>query len=316
MGKLTHKREVREPKEEVILGSTRYTPDFLKSPFSLTFPENMVTAQTFSPPQSRSDFVKGGYFTAPPGVYNLDGTLGGKLYPDSYGKIKHLSFQFGNKEFEKDMPQKSREAVLGVYKTLFTRMSEDTSFTIVVPDKESKETCKKLVSECGMKNPGRVKIIDPTVPHGFSIWIRDSMIPVKGDDGEKKIIIQDRTYWPGEDDAMVPEAIDGGYDDIQSVRNPFLRIDGGNVLSNKEYAFIGIDSKNQTTDLLKELALDKENRENIIRFYEVKSGKEVIEDGTPGSSNQVTMETMWNDIAPMVFENEFKIGRASCRERV
>ncbi|HPZ06869.1 MAG TPA: hypothetical protein PL110_02030 [Candidatus Eremiobacteraeota bacterium] len=291
-----------ESEEQVILGSTYKIPDFLQKPPVITIGEGAVTK--LDHPKSREEFTEGGFFKAIPGKYTIDGSLGGTIFPDSCGKIEHMAFQFGNKEFEKNLWSSTREAVLNVYKTLFRHMSPETQFTIVVPDKESMEICQNLVKECKPENPQRIHIVDSKAPHGFSIWIRDSMIPVRDGEGKGKLIIQDRTYWPGEDDAMIPAIIDDHHDDISSVRNPVLRIDGGNILSNKTHAFVGIDSATQTTDLLKELAENTENKKEIVRFYETKSGKEVIEEGTP-EGNQVTIEQMWTDIALMVFESEF-----------
>jgi hypothetical protein len=294
-----------EPEEKVILGSTYNPPEFLKKPVSITITDGEVKTEE-GHPKSREELAEGGYFKAIPGQYNIDGSLGGSLYPDSSGRIKHMAFQFGNKEFDKDLWPETREAVMGVYKTLFANMSPDTKFTIIVPNKESEKICKQLVEDCNPQNPERIKIENAKAPEGFSIWIRDSMIPVQAKDGQSKLIIQDRTYYPGKDDKMVPEFIDKVHDDVSSVHNPILRIDGGNVLSNKTHAFVGIDSAAQTTDLLKELSLNAENKENIIKFYESKSGKEVVEGEKTETDKQVTIEQMWHDIAPMVFESEFK----------
>jgi N-dimethylarginine dimethylaminohydrolase len=301
--KTVSKKEYSEPREEVLLGSTYNPPEFLKKPLTLTIADGGVKTEE-GHPRSREELAEGGYFKALPGTYAIDGNLGGSLYPDSYGKIKHMAFQFGNKEFDKDLWPKTREAVMGVYRTLFANMSLDTKFTIVVPNDESEKICKQLVQDCNPQNPERIQIINGHSENGFSIWIRDSMIPVQTEDSQKRLIIQDRTYYPGKDDKIVPEAIGNANSDISSVHNPILRIDGGNVLSNKEYAFIGIDSATQTTDLLKELALNQENKKNIIKFYEAKSGKEVVE--KPESDKEVTVEQMWHEVAPMVFESEFK----------
>jgi hypothetical protein len=157
-----------------------------------------------------------------------------------------------------------------------------------------------------MENPGRVNIVDGKAEKGFSIWIRDSMIPVEDEDESAKLLIQDRTYWPGPEDAKIPSLIAQSNPDVTSQAHTALRIDGGNLVSNQDYIIIGHDSVEQTTNRLKELAAREETKREIIRFYEVRTGKEVVEGAPPTNPNQVTLEEMWAGIAPEVFRSEFQ----------
>jgi hypothetical protein len=232
--------------------------------------------------------------------------IGGVLMPDSAGRIKHMAFQFGNVEFNRPLPEKTQKALIGVYETLFKNMDSRTRFSIVAANQEGIDMLKNAVKESGMENPERVKIIDGKADKGFSIWIRDSMIPVDNKDGTTTTLIQDRTYWPGPEDAKIPPLFSQNNDDVKTRPHPALRIDGGNVLSNQSEIIVGHDSVNHTTALLQELAKDPKWKSEIVHFYEIKSGNEVQPEGAPGGKGKVTMNEMWHDIAPMVFESEFE----------
>lgn len=233
--------------------------------------------------------------------------IGGLLMPDSSGRIKHLALQFGNVEFNRPLPEKTQKALLNVYKTLFKNMDVRTRFSIVAANQEGIDMLKNAVKESGMENQERVKIIDGRAEKGFSIWIRDSMIPVDNRDGTTTTLIQDRTYWPGPEDAMVPPLFSQNNKDVKAKYHPALRIDGGNMLSNQKEILIGIDSVDHTTALLKDIAKNAQFKEEIIHFYEVKSGNHVDQkDLSRIKGNVVTEEKMWSDIAPLVFESEFQ----------
>lgn len=230
---------------------------------------------------------------------------GGSLLPDNAGEIKHMAFQYGNVEFDKPLPGETAANLRGMYRTLFLNMSPDTRFTIVAANTAGETELRALVASSGMEDPERVQIINLEAQKGISIWIRDSMIPVRDADGSWKLLIQDRTYWPGPEDNRVPAIIGEQADGMRAVDHPALRIDGGNMVSTRSIAFIGNDSFQHTTDRLKELAQDPARRAEIIEFFENQTGKDVIESGQPGAG-QVTVEQMWGQIAPEVFKSEFR----------
>lgn len=232
--------------------------------------------------------------------------IGGRVMPDSKGRITHLALQYGNVEFDKPLPEKTKHALLGVYKTLFTNLHPTTQFTIVAANESGVNDLSRAVQESGMANPERVNIVNGKAEKGFSIWIRDSMIPVASPDDLTKLLIQDRTYWPGPEDAKIPMLIDESSDAVSSQIHQPLRIDGGNLLSNEEYILVGHDSVAQTTARLKELAADPEWENEIIHFYEAKTGNEVVGPGQPAGEGQVTLDEMWKGIAPEVFHSEFQ----------
>lgn len=242
--------------------------------------------------------------------------IGGVLFPDSAGKIQHIALQFGNVEFDRPLPEKTEKALLGVYKTLFTNMSDDTRFTIATANDRGEEMLRQAVKESGMENPERVNIVNAHAKKGFSIWIRDSMIPVENADRTSKLLIQDRTYWPGPEDNKIPYLIAENNDGISSQSHPTLRIDGGNVLSNSKTIIVGKDSVDHTTKLLQERAIDPEWKKDIIKFYEARTGNEIVGEGAASAApaatasltkpNQETIDDMWKNIAPLVFESEFQ----------
>jgi hypothetical protein len=307
--------EAKPPRDQVSLGEregpvgeTKMPPAHLsREMLAQIAKQGLEASGPFTPEQLKyldQDFAK------PGGTFEITRTkqlfgMGGVLLPDSAGRIKHLALQFGNVEFNRPLPAETRNALLNVYKTLFTAMDERTRFTIVAANQEGVDMLKNAVEESGMKSPNRVKIVNGKAEKGFSIWIRDSMIPVS-DKGSPKILIQDRTYWPGPEDGKIPPLYAEANDDVTSQVHPGLRIDGGNVLSNQEYIIVGHDSVNHTTDLLKGLAGNQAWKEEIIHFYETSTGKKVAEEGKPAGPDQVSMEEMWNTIAPEVFKSEFQ----------
>jgi hypothetical protein len=183
-------------------------------------------------------------------------------------------------------------------------MSPETRFTIVAAVARGVEELRTLVAESGMADPERVTIVDAHTQKGISIWIRDSMIPVMDRDGTTRILIQDRTYYPGPEDDRVAPLIDEAHDQITSAAHLALRIDGGNIVNNRTVSIVGIDSVDQTRDRLQELAQDPGRRQEIIEFYEARTGHRVV-DGAPRNPGEVSLDQMWREVPVEVFESEF-----------
>ena len=215
--------------------------------------------------------------------------LGGLLFPDSHGKISHLALQLGNVEFDKPLPEETHRGLMGVWGQLMRHMPS-THFSIVCADSQGEASVQKLVSEVGIQ-PERVSILGAESQKGMSIWIRDSMLPVARD-GSTRLLIQDRTYWPGPEDNRVAPLLDAAHPQISSQAHPALRIDGGNVLSNQRHTFVGSDSIRHTRERLQELAQDPARRAEIEAFYQEKTG-------------QPAGPKMWDELPQLVFENEF-----------
>jgi len=133
------------------------------------------------------------------------------------------------------------------------------------------------------------------------------MIPLLAADGSWRLLVQDRTYWPGAEDQRVPFIIAQRSQGFAAIPHAALRIDGGNMLSNREYAFVGSDAVTHTTEGLRELATDPGHLTEIVRFYEARTGLKVVEADTPapGDARHVSLEQMWQDIAPAMFESLF-----------
>ena len=218
--------------------------------------------------------------------------IGGLIFPDSCGKVQHMALQLGNVEFDKPLPQETHQGLLGVWQQLFREMSPETHFSVVCADSKGEESVRQLVSDSHI-DPARVSILPANSEKGMSIWIRDSMLPVKAEDGHSKLLIQDRTYWPGPEDSRVAPLLDEAHPNISSQAHPALRIDGGNVLSNRRHTVVGRDSIRHTRARLQELAEDPGRRREIEDFYRKASGQE------PGPQ-------MWEDLPRLVFENEFQ----------
>ncbi len=221
----------------------------------------------------------------------------GMIFPDSHGKIKHMAFQFGNVEFNRPLPEETRKAVLGMYGQLMRNMAPDSRFTIVCADQRGVDSINQLVQDT-QTDPARVTVVNAQAQKGFSIWIRDSMLPVRMPDGKTLLMIQDRTYWPGPEDASVPPLIDAANESLESSPHPALRIDGGNILSNRHQIFVGHDSIEHTRARLQELAQDPERLKDITQFYQAWSGNEV--------NDAQSLATMWEDVPRLVFEKAFQ----------
>lgn len=218
--------------------------------------------------------------------------VGGLLFPDSCGNIQHMALQLGNVEFDKPLPQETHQGLMGVWQQLFQEMSPQTHFSVVCADAQGEQSVQQLVERSGI-DPSRVSILPANSEKGMSIWIRDSMLPVKDSAGLSKLLIQDRTYWPGPEDNRVAPLLDEAHPQISSQAHPALRIDGGNVLSNRRHSVVGSDSIRHTRARLQELAQDPERLREIEDFYRKASGQE------PGPH-------MWDDLPRLVFENEFQ----------
>ena len=184
--------------------------------------------------------------------------LGGQIFADTEGRIGHLALQLGNKEFDKPLPETAKKAVLKVYQTLFQRMDPRTEFTVVVTSPED----AKRVSELAPDREGiHIVVADPE--EGFSIWIRDSMLPLQREDGLTRLLVQDRSYFAGPEEQLVPYLLPE-----EAVAHPALRLDGGNILSNSHQAFVGIDSIDHTRERLTELHQQEPARlEPLLALY-------------------------------------------------
>lgn len=221
--------------------------------------------------------------------------IGGQLFPDSHGRTKHLALQLGNVEFGKPLPTETHDALMGVWTQLFTHMSPDTQFSIVCADQAGVNSIEKLVKDSKIE-PGRVDIIPANTEKGMSIWIRDSMLPSQDSEGKTKLMIQDRTYWPGPEDNKVAPLLTGTSPNIYSQPHQTLRIDGGNVLSNRHLSIVGPDSINQTRDRLQELAKDPKNLDQMKYFYEHATGNKA--DADP--------KKFWADLPKLTLASELQ----------
>ncbi|MCA9795904.1 MAG: hypothetical protein KC910_29050 [Candidatus Eremiobacteraeota bacterium] len=238
----------------------------------------------------------------------------GLLLPDSEGRIGHLALQFGNKEFDKPLPEVARKAVLGVYRKLLTNMHPETRFTIVAADTRGVEDLKKLVDETGIANPQRVKIVGLDSEQGFSIWIRDSMLPVWSDQGTR-VLVQDRTYFAGPDEQAVPFNLP-----VQAEAHPGLRLDGGNILSNRHQVIVGIDSVEHTAARLRELVGGDRNwNELAVKLFEHEFGKPALVVGKddPDTPEVETQPAFHIDmVATPIGEENFMVGDPGLASRV
>ncbi|MFN8609580.1 MAG: hypothetical protein U0931_18720 [Vulcanimicrobiota bacterium] len=222
--------------------------------------------------------------------------VGGLIFPDSTGKIKEMALQLGNVEFKKPLPEETHNGLLGVWNQLFTHMPE-THFTVVCADQRGIDDVNKLVRDSGT-DPNRVSVV-PAQAEQMSIWIRDSMLPVRAEDGHTKLLIQDRTYWPGAGDNTIAPTLaqvhgQDAHNPITSQQHPALRIDGGNILSNSKQIIVGSDSIRHTRARLQELYQDPAKAKEIEDFYSRASGQ------SPQDKDQ-----MWNELPKLVFQSEF-----------
>jgi len=222
--------------------------------------------------------------------------VGGLIFPDSTGKIKEMALQLGNVEFNKPLPDETHNGLLGVWNQLFTHMPE-THFTVVCADQRGIDDVNKLVQDSGTDS-SRVSVV-PAQADKMSIWIRDSMLPVRAEDGHTKLLIQDRTYWPGAGDNTIAPTLaqvhgQDQHNPITSQAHPALRIDGGNILSNSKQIIVGSDSIRHTRARLQELYQEPARAKEIEEFYTKASGQ-------PADDK----DKMWEELPKLVFQSEF-----------
>lgn len=184
----------------------------------------------------------------------------GTILADTGGRIEHLALQFGNREFDGDLPETARAAVLSMYETLVENMDPRTRFTMVAADPRGARDLAVRFSD-----NERVTIVLADSEKGFSIWIRDSMIPVRDQQGRPRVVVQDRSYFAGPDEQAVPYLVG-----VPAESHPSLRLDGGNILSNSRQAFVGIDSVEHTRERIE--GLQKRHPEAVADLVKLAGG--------------------------------------------
>jgi hypothetical protein len=194
-------------------------------------------------------------------------------FADSAGRVQHLALML-SPYVEDD----ARTQVLDAYKTLFTRMEPDTKFTVVVATDQDRADVQQLIQDAGVQNPERIQLLSPQDAN-LTVWARDMMIPkfIPGDDSHSALMAQQPLHNWHLSDSTVPQIITDANPSIQLDNEPALVTDGGDVQANTKEAFAGYYSLAATENQLHEGLIGQPFKEDVIKWYQDKTGKTVIE---------------------------------------
>lgn len=159
------------------------------------------------------------------------------VYADCYGQITHLAIQVDGDVTRN--PNIGRE-VFNTIKTLFKEMEPDTKFTIIFEQNSDMEKVKQIMKEIEMPDPDRVNLL--LAPYNITSWMRDNVVMayIPGDKEHSRMI--DKVPFHSHDHPGLPKFIADHTPDLIYMKEPKLRTDGGDVVSNSQEAFVGYDS--------------------------------------------------------------------------
>lgn len=227
------------------------------------------------------------------------------LMSDSKGKIKHIVFQ------SVGTSGSITEELINAYGKLIDNMESDVKFTFLASGISKYDRIMDLLKD--KKNPERFKVID--TGRYLSIWTRDSMIPVKSENGTV-ILLPDRyrdSYYLA-DERYAAKVLKENNQNFDSQKLDNIFIDGGDILSGPGTFFVGEGSIHKTIESLKERsARDKDFKFYILNYYEQHTGKKVAEESRfieftgnkKLNQNEVTFEQMLEELVPEILQSKF-----------
>ncbi len=200
-------------------------------------------------------------------------TTESRQFADSLGRVTNLALMIS----EKYMTEEMRSQVLDAYQTLFTRMEPDTRFTIVAATDRDRADVEALRAQA--VNPERIQILEPGL-EDLTVWARDMMVPKFFPDqpGQFAIMAQEPLHNWHLSDSKVPAMIaDANSASIKLEPNNLVVTDGGDVMANSKESFAGYYSLAATENKLHVALKDKPFKQEVINFYEQRTGHRVVE---------------------------------------
>ncbi len=172
---------------------------------------------------------------------------------DFEGAIRHIAVSFGD------------YAAIPAYHDLFLKMPPYVKITIVVPDKRKKIIIKQLIKSWGVKNSGRIELLEANAP--VSPWIRDPFVVNVENDVSSLIF---RKVYPevrsALDDAVLKRIFSGKKKFV--IRSGPFMLDGGNFLAGNNVVLVGNNAYVQNLD--NTLFLQEEFASKLRTLFKVK----------------------------------------------
>jgi hypothetical protein len=159
------------------------------------------------------------------------------VFADCAGQITHLGIQVDGQVVGDS--NKGRE-VFNTIKTLFSKMEPDTKFTIILERDKDKKTIEKVMKEIKMTHPERVNLL--MAPYDITSWMRDNIVMTFAPQDPHHPIMVDKVPFQSHDHPDLPKFIADHTSGIVYSKDPILRTDGGDVVSDAKRAYVGYDS--------------------------------------------------------------------------
>jgi hypothetical protein len=106
-------------------------------------------------------------------------------------------------------------------------------------------------------------------------------------------------YWPSKGDVSVPGIVARESRSVKIQESPFIRVDGGNILSTKDAVYVGNESVRQTAEHLEFLSRTNRSFEKkVLQFYEARTGRKL--------DRVDTSEKVLRELIPEVFQSTFQ----------
>jgi hypothetical protein len=210
-------------------------------------------------------------------------------YSDNHGQLKHVVLSFDSRQHGE-----TRNQVLNMYETLFTKLEPDTKFTVIVQGDAAKEEIGKIIEKNNVPNPER--IVFEKNDRTPSIWARDMMVSVFSPDyPHMNYIINPETIHSRDKD--LPELLDRTVDSLEVLYDTALVTDGGDVLSNRNESVVGYDSLRKTAFNIQDMVLyyPEFNKWTEDFYINTMNGDEI----------KVNTQEMFEDLAGQLFEEYF-----------
>lgn len=169
------------------------------------------------------------------------------LFEDYKGKIKQIMI-FLSEDY---IPYSLVEKMYKDYEIMFSKM-KGTKFTFIIGPNDNR--VKKDLESLAKKYNADVDIIKS--PIDIDVWARDYFITMKNNDNTYTLFVGKRYHgleWDPERDKrgeIIAKLIQEKYPDIKVVVNKKMGIEGGDVVSNIQNAFVGYEAIKTTAKLL------------------------------------------------------------------